>query len=153
MSRSQEEILADYKQRLQNLIGRKLKLNPNHYPIINKWNYKYIYKPHSIEIFRMMEEALDELAEVIIEERIKNYATLNFGEALESYFIRHPEIYEESKKYQDSFPPPVFISIDAILGEDKSFTEVYKEETMKKHWNNIINGEEKESYGTFRPSE
>ena len=124
MSRSQEEILADYKQRLQDLIGRKPKPNPNHYPIINKWNYKYIYKPHRQEIFETLEKAVDELLEPVMEDIIKKHLSLldlNFGEV--------------------------------IFGKDNSFTGFYKEETMKKHWDNIINGEEKRSYGTFRPSE
>ena len=120
MSRSQEEILADYRQRLQDLVGRKPKSNPNHYPIISKWNYKYIYQPHQEEAFEMMEEAIEEILSVDLEDFFADYAEFNFG---------------------------------AILGEDKSFTGFYKEETMKKHWDNIINGEEKRSYGTFRPSE
>ena len=35
------------------------KPNPNHYPIINKWNLKYQYNPHKIEIFNMIEKLLD----------------------------------------------------------------------------------------------
>lgn len=120
MSRSQEEILADYKQQLQDLIGRKPKPNPNHYPIINKWNYKYIYKPHKEELFEMMEEAIEEMLPVYLEDLYANHVEFNFG---------------------------------AIFGKDNSFTGFYKEEAMKKHWDNIINGEEKRSYGTFRPSE
>lgn len=130
MSRSQEEILADYKQQLQDLIGRKPKPNPNHYPIINKWNYKYIYRPHRQEIFETLEKAMDELLEPVMEDIIKKHLSsldLNFGEALSSP--------------------------DVIFGNNCSFTGFYKEETMKKHWDNIINGEEKRSYGTFRPSE
>ena len=90
MSRSQEEILADYRQRLQDLIGRKPKPNPNHYPIINKWNYKYIYRPHRQEIFETLEKAADELLEPVMEDTIKKHLSLldlDFGEALTSYFI------------------------------------------------------------------
>ena len=35
------------------------KPNPNHYPIINKWNLKYQYNPHKREIFNIIEELLD----------------------------------------------------------------------------------------------
>lgn len=130
MSRSQEEILEDYKQRLQDLIGRKPKPNPNHYPIINKWNYKYIYKPHRQEIFETLEKAADELLEPVMEDIIKKHLSsldLNFGEALTSYFIRHPEIYNTPKEHQDSFSSPVSISIpDVIFGNNCSFTDHLK---------------------------
>lgn len=131
MSRSQEEILADCKQRVENIIDRKPKANPNHYRIVDKWNYKYVWLPHRQEVFETLEKAADELLEPVIEDiikkRLSSLAELNFGEALTSFVV--------------------------IPGKDKSFTEIHKEETMKKHWDNIINGEEKGNYGTFRPSE
>lgn len=32
-------------------IRQRIKPNPNHYPIVDKWNYKYVYLPHRIELF------------------------------------------------------------------------------------------------------
>ena len=37
----------------------KLKPNPNHYRIIDKYNYRII-KPHKSEIFRLIEKVMDE---------------------------------------------------------------------------------------------
>ena len=61
MSRTQEEIIASYKQKLQNTVLKRLKPNPDHYPIVNKWNYKYVVRPNLYEIFDIIEEAMDEI--------------------------------------------------------------------------------------------
>lgn len=33
------------------IIRQRIKSNPNHYPIVDKWNYKYVYLPHRIKLF------------------------------------------------------------------------------------------------------
>jgi len=37
-------------------ITKNLKPNPNNFRIINKWNYKYIFKPNRKKIYDLIEE-------------------------------------------------------------------------------------------------
>lgn len=76
MSRTQEEILADYRQKLKNTVLKRLKPNPNHYHIVDKWNYKYVIRPNIHEIFDMIEDAMCEVISNdtnIMGEIIKDY--------------------------------------------------------------------------------
>lgn len=61
-----EEIVKEFR----NLLKEKnisFKPNPNHYPIIDKWNLKYQYNPHKREIFDIIEK--------IVYRRIKDDST------------------------------------------------------------------------------
>ena len=40
-------------------VKQNLKPNPNSYPIIDKWNYKYIYLPNRFKLFKEIEEEID----------------------------------------------------------------------------------------------
>lgn len=37
-------------------ITKNLKPNPNNFIIINKWNYKYVFKPNRKKIYDLIEE-------------------------------------------------------------------------------------------------
>ena len=37
----------------------RVKPNPNHWPIIDKWNTRYIYNPSRHDLFVLVENALD----------------------------------------------------------------------------------------------
>ena len=62
---------------LNNLLKNK-KPNINHFPIIDKWNYKYIIKPNLFKIyvclFNFLEQKLTE--EKFYEEIIKNFVDI-----------------------------------------------------------------------------
>lgn len=54
-----EEMMKDFENFLQeNIIY--FKINPNHYPIIDKWNYKYGFMTNRKIIFDKIEELIDE---------------------------------------------------------------------------------------------
>ncbi len=38
------------------IITKNLKPNPNNFIIINKWNYKYVFKPNCKKIYDLIEE-------------------------------------------------------------------------------------------------
>lgn len=40
-------------------IKQNLKPNPNNYPIIDKWNYKYVYFPNRFKLFEEIEKEID----------------------------------------------------------------------------------------------
>ena len=46
------------------------KPNPNKYPIIDKWNYKYQYRPHREIIFKKLEELIDKQIYNLFQEEI-----------------------------------------------------------------------------------
>lgn len=61
--------LDKYKNQLEDYLDqlpRKPKPNPHHYPIIDHWNYKYVWRPHRHDIFNMVNEALEELVPLSI---------------------------------------------------------------------------------------
>ena len=37
----------------------ELKPNPHGYPIVDKWNYKYIIQPHKRELFKFISETIE----------------------------------------------------------------------------------------------
>lgn len=41
-------------------LAEKIKPNPNHYPIVDKWNQKYVWNPNKYLIFVFIEKAIDE---------------------------------------------------------------------------------------------
>lgn len=45
---NQEVLLRELKE-----ITKKKKPNPNNFPIVDKWNYKYIYKPNKEKMFNL----------------------------------------------------------------------------------------------------
>lgn len=56
--------LDEYKNQLENYLDQlphKPKPNPHHYPIIDHWNYKYVWRPHRHDIFDMVDKALEDL--------------------------------------------------------------------------------------------
>ena len=46
----------------------KLKPNPYEYPIINKWNRKYVYLPNRYKLFEYIKQVIDRE----VEERLNN---------------------------------------------------------------------------------
>ena len=54
-------------QETKNIMGKNLKPNPNHYPIIDKWNYKYVYAPNRDNVFKILEEIIDMTLSPILE--------------------------------------------------------------------------------------
>lgn len=59
-------------------IKQNLKSNPNNYPIIDKWNYKYIYLPNRFKLFEEIEEEIDKaiFSSFVKEEFYKRFATI-----------------------------------------------------------------------------
>ena len=51
-----EEIAITYLKAL----WAKTKPNPNHYPIVDKWNQKYVWNPNKYLIFAFLEKVIDE---------------------------------------------------------------------------------------------
>ena len=45
---NQEVLLRELKE-----ITKKKKPNPNNFPIVDKWNYRYIYKPNKEKMFNL----------------------------------------------------------------------------------------------------
>ena len=41
------------EQKLKDIL-KNIKPNPNHFPIIDKWNYKYVFAPNKSEIFLLL---------------------------------------------------------------------------------------------------
>lgn len=64
---SNEIIYQKAKQSMQDIMGKNLKPNPNHYPIIDKWNYKYVYAPNRDKVFKKLEEMIDMTLSPILE--------------------------------------------------------------------------------------
>ncbi len=64
---SNEKIYQEVKQSMQDIMGKNLKPNPNHYPIIDKWNYKYVYVPNRDNVFKILEEMIDMTLSPILE--------------------------------------------------------------------------------------
>ena len=54
-------------QEAKDIMGKNLKPNPNHYPIIDKWNYKYVYAPNRDNVFKILEEMIDMTLSPILE--------------------------------------------------------------------------------------
>lgn len=56
-----DKYLKKRKEQLQVFFNNlPYKPNPHNYPIVNKWNHKYVYAAHRAEIFEMVEETLTE---------------------------------------------------------------------------------------------
>lgn len=51
-----EKIFVTYLKALK----EKTKPNPNHYPIIDKWNQKYVWNPNKYMIFSFLRRVIDE---------------------------------------------------------------------------------------------
>lgn len=60
-------------QETKDIMGKNLKPNPNHYPIIDKWNYKYVYAPNRDNVFKILEEMINPILEKManVKENIK----------------------------------------------------------------------------------
>lgn len=41
-------------------ISSKFKPNPFHYPIVNKWNIKYVWNPYRIKIFNLVTSVVED---------------------------------------------------------------------------------------------
>lgn len=80
-----EKYEKEYKEFLeaQNIF---FKPNPNHYPIIDKWNCKYKYYPNKEIIFNKLEEIIDAYVENSL--NIMFYDTLR---PLSDYIIKEEE--------------------------------------------------------------
>ena len=59
-----EELFANYEHKIKALQTKyhweRIKPNPNHWPIINKWNMKYIYNPSRHDLYDVLSEAIEE---------------------------------------------------------------------------------------------
>lgn len=66
-----EEMMKDFENFLQEK-NIYFKPNPNHYPIIDKWNSKYGFMPNRKLIFDKIEELIDERINDIFEETLFN---------------------------------------------------------------------------------
>lgn len=49
------------------------KPNPNKYPIIDKWNYKYQYMPHREIIEKKLEELVDKQIHNLMQETMRRF--------------------------------------------------------------------------------
>ena len=60
------------------LMKQNLKPNPNNYPIIDKWNYKYVYLPNRFKLFKEIEEEVDkEIFSLFVKEEFcKRFTTI-----------------------------------------------------------------------------
>lgn len=56
-------------------INSKQKPNPNNYPIVDKWNYKYVIKPNMNKIYKECKEVLDTELPKIYEEQVNDFAS------------------------------------------------------------------------------
>ena len=68
---TKEERLEQYKKdiiQFKETKMNKLKPNPNNYPIINKWNIRYVIRPNEHELFKMIENAVDDIISISLEE-------------------------------------------------------------------------------------
>ena len=52
----------------------ELKPNPHGYPIIDKWNYKYVIRPHQRELFKFVEETIEDNIEELALKRLEKIA-------------------------------------------------------------------------------
>ena len=79
----EERIKKKYKQQIiqqiQSITGKNFKSNPNHYPIIDKWNYKYVYKPNKFDIFDICMDAMENCLGELVEEANKDYIECLFS--------------------------------------------------------------------------
>lgn len=57
-----EEITITYLKTLK----EKIKPNPNHYPIVDKWNQKYVWNPNKHMIFSFLTGVIDEKMQEVI---------------------------------------------------------------------------------------
>lgn len=57
-----EEVAITYLKALK----EKTKPNPNHYPIVDKWNQKYVWKPNKYMIFSFMTSVIDERMQEVV---------------------------------------------------------------------------------------
>lgn len=47
-------------------LAEKIKPNPNHYPIVDKWNQKYVWNPNKYMIFSFLRSVIDERMQEVI---------------------------------------------------------------------------------------
>lgn len=57
-----EKITITYLKALK----EKTKPNPNHYPIVDKWNRKYVWNPNKHMIFSFLRSVIDERMQEVI---------------------------------------------------------------------------------------
>lgn len=57
-----EEVAIAYLKALK----EQTKPNPNHYPIVDKWNQKYIWNPNKYMIFSFLRNVIDERMQEVI---------------------------------------------------------------------------------------
>lgn len=57
-----EEVAIAYLKALK----EQTKPNPNHYPIVDKWNQKYIWNPNKYMIFSFLRKVIDERMQEVI---------------------------------------------------------------------------------------
>lgn len=59
--------ILNKQERICQQISKQCKPNPNHYPIIDKWNRKYIWNPNKNMIFNFLISAIDERMQEVID--------------------------------------------------------------------------------------
>ena len=62
--------------KLSEEMERKRKPNPNNYPIVDKWNYKYVYLPYQSRLYRAVEAVFNVGFPAAYEAEIENFADI-----------------------------------------------------------------------------
>lgn len=56
----------------------ELKPNPHRYPIVDKWNYKYVIRPHKRELFKLISETIENNIEELVLKRLDKIADKDY---------------------------------------------------------------------------
>ena len=57
-------------------IKSELKSNPNHWPIVDKWNYKFVYNKYKFQLFQTIEEEIEKEIPKYVDFTIKNLVNI-----------------------------------------------------------------------------
>ena len=66
-----ENVLQEF-----NKLKERIKPNPYHFPIVDKWNYKYVYLPNQNKIFLLLLNYLDNSIPFLIEQNINSFINI-----------------------------------------------------------------------------
>lgn len=57
-------------------IKSQLKPNPNNWPIVNRWNYKFVWNKYKFQLFQTMTKEMNREIPKYIDFTIKNFANI-----------------------------------------------------------------------------
>ena len=77
---------------LSNEMECKRKPNPNNYPIVDKWNYKYVYLPYQSRLYRTVEAVFNVGFPAAYEAEIENFADVNDVDIGDRYYGEEQEL-------------------------------------------------------------